>query len=216
MNKNLFIIFLIFGLLACKNPEKKLTAVMKHEMIGVQKEFFEKDFGPAKYIYGSKHNYIIDGCEVNVEYGVDKSINSIELYNISEICSFNTNSIGLYGEAYLLTYQDLISNAMSWDADISCYALCGNVIEPTYGITVRTPRVSQNIEYEAFSDWTIASDARDNVKAYFHQKYPDFEMIGGGDLGPIDRMEYNEIWILKFKNIKISSLKFGYNIINQN
>jgi hypothetical protein len=76
---------------------------------------------------------------------------------------------------------------------------------------VQKPRVNQFIEFEAFSNYMISTNAANNVEEFFKKKYPQFEMFGG-DLGPINPQEYNQIWIDNFKDIKLTTLKFGYQL----
>ena len=191
---------------------KGLDTIMKSETIGVQKDYFEKIHGPAKrLLYGSTYQYQINSCKVNIEYDKSRSIYSVELEGISRKCNFDTKNIFLHGYADKLTYKDLISGAMDWQAKISCYTLCGNAADPSYGIFVQTPRVTQFIEFEANSDYSIAAGASNAVQDFFKRKYPNFEMIGDV-LGPITLQEYNRVWMEKFKNTKLTSLKFGYQL----
>jgi hypothetical protein len=195
--------------------DKKLNAIMSIQTIGVQKDYFDKTYGPAKRVlYDSTRQYEIGECRINIKYDSNNAIKSIELQNISKKCSFDAKNIYLDGQAYQLTYNDLILHSMRWQAMLSCYSLCGNAADPTYGIYVETPHVTQFIEYEASSDYSIASKASNQVADYFKEKFPSYEM-NGGELGPINNSEYNNIWIQKFKDIGLTSLKFGYQLNSQ-
>jgi hypothetical protein len=189
-----------------------LDSIMDSSTIGVQKEFFEKSYGIAKRnLYSSIYQYEIGKCFINVEYDEKNSISSIELENISKDCTFDTRNIFLSGKSHELTYADLIVGAMDWQADTSCYEFCGNAADPIYGIHVQMPRANQFIEFEAFSSYLISTNAANNVVVFFKQKYPKFEMVGR-DLGPINPQEYNQIWIDNFKDLKLTTLKFGYQL----
>jgi len=188
-----------------------LSEIMKPDTVGVLKENFDKRFKPpTRHLHGSIYQYEFGGCEVIVEYR-NKSILSIELANLSEQCTFNAQSLHMSGVADKLTYKDLIENLYSWDAKPSCYSLCGNAADPSYGINGEMPRAYGFLQIEAESDYDIASVGAQQVHDYFYKKYPSYEMLGD-DLGPIHPMEYNEIWIKNFKNVKLSRIKFGYQL----
>lgn len=185
---------------------------MSIQTIGVQKDYFDKTYGPAKRVlYDASRQYEIGECRINIKYDNKDAITSIELDGISKKCSFDAKNVYLNGPAYQLTYKDLIANSMSWQAKLSCYSSCGNAADPSYGINVETPHVTQFIEYEASSDYSIASKASNEVEDYFRAKFPDYDM-NGGELGPISNSEYNDIWIQKFKDIGLTSFKFGYQL----
>lgn len=185
---------------------------MKSETLGIQKEFFEKEYGPAKKILNSStYQYQVNSCFLNVGYNKANSITSIELQNISKECTFDAKNIFLSGSAHELTYKKLISGAMDWDAKISCYEFCGNAADPTYGIYVETPRVTQFIEYDAESNYATASKSSELVREHFKVKYPNFQM-SGIELGPISSKEYNQVWFNYFKDIQVTSIKFGYQL----
>jgi hypothetical protein len=51
-------------------------------------------------------------------------------------------------------------------------------------------------------------ESYDSIKEdFFKKKYPQFDMVGG-DLGPINPQEYNQIWIDNFKDIKLTLLYY--------
>jgi hypothetical protein len=110
-----------------------------------------------------------------------------------------------------LTYEDLIESAISLRVKASCYTLCGNSADPSCGIYVQMPRVNQNIEFEADSDYSLASNAASSVQEFFAKKFPDFKMYGD-DLGPINPDEYNQVRMENFKNVEISAIKFGFQL----
>jgi len=196
------------------NSSQSLNEIMRSEIIGVLKDYFEKKYGPAKRLLDSSratYEYEIEKCQVRIEYNDKQSINSVELSNISNECTFDTKNIFLEGSADKLTYKDLVKLAIDWQADLSCYSFCGNAFDPNYGIYVKTPHVTQFIQFKATSDYSIASSAAHAVKDFFMKKYPDYDMVGD-ELGPINAIEYNQVWIDKFKDVKLTSLKFGYQL----
>ncbi len=184
---------------------------MSADTIGIQRAFFEKNYGPAKRSIGNSHNYEIGACSVNIEYDKDNSIISVELDNISKECNFNGSNIYLTSMANQITYSELISMAANWGAKLSCYTSCGNAADPVYGAYIETARVHRNIEFEATTDYSESEKASAEVKNHFEKKYPNFDLIGG-ELGPIPKDEYNKIWYDHFKDVKLSSIKFGYNL----
>lgn len=190
---------------------QQLEKIMRAETIGIQREYFEKNYGPAKRIFDKIRNYEIGACSVNIEYDKDNSIISVELGNISKVCNFDGKNIYLQSMADQITYAELIDVAMEWNADLSCYTLCGNAADPEYGAHIVTPRVANFIEFKATTDYSGAANASDNVETYFKKKYPNVELIGG-ELGTIPKEEYNKIWYENFKDVKLTAIKFGYNL----
>jgi hypothetical protein len=185
---------------------------MNIDSIGVLKDHFEKIYGPAKrQLYELVYQYEIGECKVNIEYDAKKAISSVELEGISKNCNFDTSNIFLSGTADKLTYEDLTSGVLEWDADKSCYTSCGNAADPSYGIHVKTARVTQFIEFKASSSYSISEKASTDVATYFKDKYSGHALIGG-DLGPISQEEYNKVWMESFKKVKLTSLKFGFGL----
>ena len=103
---------------------------------------------------------------------------------------------------------------MEWNAKLSCYTMCGNAFDPDFGAFIETPRVYGYIEFEATTDYSGSEASQNSVYEYFKIKYPDTELIGG-ELGSIPKDEYNKIWYENFKNVKLTSFKFGYNLQKQ-
>jgi hypothetical protein len=190
---------------------QQLEKIMRAETIGIQREYFEKNYGPAKRIFDKIRNYEIGACSVNIEYDKDNSIISVELGNISKVCNFDGKNIYLQSMADQINYAELIDVAMEWNADLSCYTLCGNLADPEYGAHIETARAYSSIEFKATTDYSGAAKASDNVETYFKKKYPNVELIGG-ELGAISKEEYNKIWYENFKDVKLTAIKFGYNL----
>jgi len=193
------------------NVSQQLEQIMSSDTIGIQREYFEKKYGPAKRSFGNIWRYEIGACLVNIEYDQKNSINSVELENISKECNFNGKNINLTSMADKINYAELIDVAMEWNAKLSCYTMCGNAADPEYGAYIQTPRVYGFIEFDATTNYSEAADASDKVKEYFKKKYPNIDLIGD-ELGTIPKEEYNKIWFEKFKNIKLTAIKFGYNL----
>jgi hypothetical protein len=190
---------------------QQLEKIMRADTIGIQREFFEKNYGPAKRVFDKIRNYEIGVCSVNIEYDKTNAIVSVELENISKECNFDGEKIMLDSKADQINFGELIDSAMEWDADISCYTMCGNAIEPEFGAYIKTPRVRGYIEFKAATDYSFAGKATDDVEKYFKDKYPNIDLIGG-DLGIIPKSEYNEVWYESFKDVKLTRIKFGYDL----
>jgi hypothetical protein len=188
-----------------------LEKVMTVEALGMQKEYFEKTYGPAKRLIGNGRQYDIGLCNVIIIYDKNDSIESVELLNISKDCTFDGKNIYLQSRADKITYSELFGVAFDWNAKLSCYTMCGNAADPEYGAYVDTPRVYGFVEFDATTNYEVAQKASDDVYEYFKKKYPDEELIGG-ELGKIPATEYNKIWFEKFKDIRLTGLKFGYNL----
>jgi hypothetical protein len=191
--------------------QQQLEKIMSTETIGIQRAFFEKAYGPAKRSLGNVLNYEVGTCSVNIVYDKDNSIISVELDGISKICNFNGKNIHLNSMADQINYSELIKVAMDWNADLSCYTMCGNAADPVYGAFFETPRVYGFIQFDATTDYLGSEKASDNVEKYFKMKYPSVDLIGG-DIGSIPKDEYNKIWFENFKDVKLTSIKFGYNL----
>lgn len=193
------------------NVSQQLEQIMRSDTIGIQREYFEKKYGPAKRSFGNIWKYEIGACLVNIEYDQKNSINSVELENISKECNFNGKNINLTSKADKINYAELIDVATEWNAKLSCYTMCGNAADPEYGAYIQTPRVYGFIEFDATTNYSEAADASDEVREHFKKKYPNIDLIGG-ELGTIPKEEYNKIWFEKFKNTKLTAIRFGYNL----
>lgn len=191
--------------------QKSLDNVMSSDTINIQRAFFEKTYGPAKRSLGEISEYEVGKCLIKIEYDKNNSIKSVELTNISKECNFNGKNINLNSMADQINYAELISVAMDWSAKLSCYTMCGNAADPDYGAFIETARVYGNIEFEATTDYSGSGKASDNVEEYFKKKYPNVDLIGD-DLGSIPKDEYKKIWFENFKDVKLTAIKFGYNL----
>jgi hypothetical protein len=219
------IVIVIFSLIGCNKKEntteistnesatvrKSLDNIISPDTIDIQRAFFEKTYGPAKRILGDITEYEIGKCLIKIEYDKNNSITSVELANISKECNFNGKNIYLNSMADQINYAEIISVAMDWNAKLSCYTMCGNAADPDYGAYIETARVYGSIEFDATTDYSSSEKASDNVEKYFKMKYPSVDLIGG-DIGSIPKDEYNKIWFENFKDVKLTSIKFGYNL----
>jgi hypothetical protein len=190
---------------------QSLEKIMNVDTLGIQREYFEKNYGPAKRSIGNSWQYEIEKCSIGIEYDSKNAINSVELQNISKKCTFNGKNINLTSMADKINYRELIEVAMDWHAKLSCYTMCGNAADPDYGAYVETPRVFGFLEFEATTNYPESEKASEEVKNYFKKKYPNIDLFGD-DLGEIPKEEYNKIWLEKFKDVKLSMIKFGYNL----
>jgi hypothetical protein len=193
---------------------------MSSENLGLQREYFEKQFGltAKSKIDEDAFQYAIGECALNIEYSKDQAIASIEIENISKQCDFDTKNIFLSGKASDLTYGELVKY-YGFEPLSSCYSGCGNAYDPSYGVFVEGPRAVNYFQLEASTKYNGAEGvydsalkAKDSVKSHFSEKYPNFDFWSGDDLGPISSLEFSQVWIDKFKDVKISSIKFGYSI----
>ena len=230
--KRIFYLFAILLLLACNRIDEKqvganssenkiflartisaqqLEEIMRTGTLGIQREYFEKNYGPAARRFNNIWKYYIGTCSVNIEYDKQNSITSVELENISKDCNFNGKNINLTSMADKINYAELIDVAWDWNAKLSCYTMCGNAADPSYGAHIETARVFGNIKFEATTDYAETGEASNKVEEYFKKKYPSVNLVGN-KLGAIPIDEYNKIWIEQFKNIKLSAIKFGYNL----
>jgi hypothetical protein len=221
MNKiiTIAVTFLLFSIYGCgkkDNPIEslkynQLNEIMNIGTIGIKREFFEKKYGPAKRSLGSYLLYEIGLCNILVEYDKLNEITSVELTDISKSCTFDGENINLKSKAHEINYDELIAVAMDWNAKLSCYTMCGNAFVPDFGAYVETARVYGHIEFEGTTNYSESEKSSNSVNDYFKNKYPDIDLTGD-ELGLIPRDEYNKIWFENFKNVKLTSIRFGYNL----
>ena len=219
LNNSLMLAGLILSVDASGQSNKvKLSQLMTADMIGVQIAYIENIVGPAKRISGSSREYQIGGCTVNIIADEkDNSISSIELTNINKNCDFDSSNIFLNGRASTLLFKNVISlRGNNWFAYYSCFEACGNAANPTYGAFVDAPRVQQFMNYSFKVEWNkSSSQAADKLHKSLKMKYTKVQnWIGGYPDHFISKSVYSGLWYEAFKDVRISSLKFGYKILN--
>ena len=217
--KKILLIFLLAFCSAAFGQQnlKKLDLLMTAEMIGVQIGYIENIVGPAKRVLDKNRQYDVDGCVVNImESKTDKSVASIELRDINNKCDFDTARILLDKNATKLNFEDVISNQTRWLPYLSCFNLCGNAVEPSYGAVIESPRARQSMNYSVTVNYNDSSNsAVDKFRHYLKTDFPEIEYwVGGYPDKSISIKVYSERWYEAFKNVKISSIKFGYLLLD--
>lgn len=187
-----------------------LNKIMKFDMINVQRQYFENIVGPAKRVSEKWREYDVNGCMVITYENNHQSISSIELRYITENCDFNTKNIYPFkGSVSQITFGDLLEHSMSWKADETCMGLCGNSHDPEYGAVIELPHVYQFLQIHArrmYDDDTYA------LYEKLQKLYPTQDFSGEYIDKIISQSDFNKLWLQTFKNKKINSFRFGYNI----
>lgn len=192
----------------------KLDRLINADMLGTQRAYFEKIAGVAKRVHGQYRQYDIGGCLVGVTEDKTQAISSIQLENLSARCSFDASGIFLQGPAHKLTFGQLNDTNIGGGAKESCFGLCGNAIEPSYGLEVQTPRAMNMIEYDASVGYNNESaPAVERLESRLQKRYPGVELFGDYLGKKIPRKAFTEMWLNEFRNVRITSIRFGYNII---
>ena len=194
--------------------KSKLDRLMNADMLGTQRAYLEKIAGVAKRVNGAYRQYDIGGCLVGVTEDKTQTISSIQLENVSARCSFDSAGIFLQGPAHKLTFGRLNEMNIGGGAIESCFGLCGNAIEPSYGLAVQTPHVMNFIEYDASVGYNNESGAAaQRLESKLQKRYPGVELYGEYLGKQIPKKAYTEMWLNEFRNVRITSIRFGYNIV---
>ena len=194
---------------------------MNQEMIGVQRAYFEKITGTPKYVDRNYRSYDLDGCKISIKESKSKSIESISLENISNKCTFDANQIFLYGPAHKLTFNSLIEAGYQFRAMETCIDGCGNIAEPTYGIEVWGPHAIGFIQFQGEYSWSTSKSERDLADRAAENFLKKLRRILKTDsyvsyeeaIEKIGLEKYTDIFISEFKNVKITSITLGHNIL---
>ena len=211
----LFAALVICSLDSIAAGKTKLDRLLTAEMLGVQRDYFEQISGIAKRVSGNYREYDIGGCIVSITEDKQRSISSIALANLSPRCTFDASKIYLDGPAHKLTFNKLNEMNIGGGARESCFGLCGNAIEPDYGLDVQTPHVMNFIEYSASVGYSKESaPAVESLQAKLQKRFPGVELYGDYLGTKIPKKIYNEMWMKEFGNVRINSIQFGHQIVN--
>lgn len=215
MSKALFIFLSLLASFSVHAAEKtKLDRLLSADMLSAQRAYFESIAGVAKYVQGKTRKYDVDGCMVGIKENKDYEIISIELENISSACTFDTAKIYLQGPAHRLTFGALSAMGIASTARESCFESCGNAADPTYGLGVEMPRARGSIEVDAGVDYNDESGkAADRLHSRLKNRYPRAELFGDFLGKSIPKTDYSTIWLVEFRSVRITSIKFGYGIV---
>jgi hypothetical protein len=179
-------------------------------MINVQRQYFENIVGPAKRVSEKWREYDVNGCMVITYEDAHQSISSIELRYITEKCDFNTKNIYPFkGFVSQITFGDLLEHSITWQADETCMGSCGNAYDPEDGATMVLGHVYQFVEIHARRMYD--SDAY-SLYEKLQKLYPNQDFSGNYINKIISHNDFNKLWLQTFKNKKITSFRFGYNI----
>jgi hypothetical protein len=199
----------------------RLDRIMTREMIGVQRSYFEKFTGTAKYANGDYRGYDLNGCEVWIKESKDKSITSISLQNLSSKCTFDASNIFLNGPAHKLTFGDLVEGTYFFSAMETCIDGCGNIRNPTYGVNVWGPGAIGELQFQGEYIWSpieadrnLANRAVENFLNTMKRILKTDTWVDYEDaVKKLGLKKYTKIFISDFNKVKITSITFGYNIL---
>ncbi len=203
-------------LTACVGDAEKWTLndSMKIENIGLNIKWLEKRIGLPK----SDNIYIVNECEVTID-STDNTVTFISINHLSQRCTFDSNKIGLNGPADLLRFKNIITTE-DWKADYSCWAACGNSIEPSYGLTAEGPHSTSFMTYKADATYSTVGDQVEKFQKILANIFPpkkdDPESSVPSLPNELDiekalgREKYNQLWLSVFKDARMESLGFGH------
>jgi len=187
-----------------------LSKIMKFDMINVQRQYFENIVGPAKRVSEKWREYDVNGCMVITYEDAHQSISSIELRYITEKCDFNTKNIYPFkGFVSQITFGDLLEHSITWKADETCMGSCGNAYDPEDGAIMVLGHVYQFVEIHARR---MYDDDAYSLYEKLQKLYPNQDFSGNYINKIISQNDFNKLWLQTFKNKKITSFRFGYNI----
>jgi len=211
--KLLFIVLFSMPFMALASTKDRLDKLMHHDMLGVQRAYFETIAGVAKRVNKNKRNYDINGCQIWITEDKDLNVTSIELLNISNKCTFNSSNIFLNGPGHVLTFGHINDYSFQAKSVESCFVSCGNAADPTYGRYFSAPRYMNFIEFYAEVTWSQRSlPAITKLNQELYRKFPNVD-LSGYYLGKlIPQKIYDDAWINAFKNTRIERFRFGYNL----
>jgi hypothetical protein len=193
----------------------KLDRLLSADMIGLQRAYFEKIAGVAKRISDKRRQYDIGGCLISIVEDNNKTISSIELENISERCTFDTANIFMQGPAHKLNFAQLNNVNIGGGAKEACLGMCGNAAPPVYGLKVQTPHAMTLIEFDAdVSNTDASAHAAERLRLQLERKFPGVELHGDYLGKSIPAKVFTEMWLKEFQQVRITSIRFGYNIFD--
>lgn len=215
--------------LSAATANRNIEKIFNVDVLGNQIDFIEKYFAgvpinSTKYGLFLTNQYVLNGCEITIWIDSNKSIHAVRMDKLSDRCTFDSSKINAFGPAHELTFGSLVDNASSFEPlYYTCYLdpLCGNAIDPSYGLHVEYPRSLQNIEFEIETNNNDAANsaAFDFIES-INVKYPYLPktngtpdvLIGGRNIAPITENQYAKLWLKSFKDVRISSIRFGFQL----
>jgi hypothetical protein len=215
MKKIIILVLLLISFNAIGQSKKSvLNQVMSAETIGVQVAYIEQIAGPAKRVNGSLREYSINDCRVIIVEDKDKSIRTIEIYTQQEKCDFDTGYIGLSGLASKLMFKDVIGMGGRWLPYVDCYGLCGNFREPVLGVFVE----HQNTMRRGLNYSVLGKAGTLEFLNRLQATFPEVDWMSHKQTLTLDPSVpvkgFSDLWYAQFKNVKIHSIKFGYDSFN--
>jgi len=217
MHKCMILIAVVLSIVSGPSAARsKLDRLISADMLGVQRAYFEKKAGIAKRVSGKERQYDVGGCLINIVEDSNQSIVSIELENISKNCSFDSASVFLNGPVHKITFSSLQAVNVGGGAKEACLGFCGNSADPTYGLLVETPRSMTGIEFDADVAYNKSSSAAaDRLQKILEKCLPGIDLFGDYLGTKIPEKIYSELWINEFSRVRITSIRFGYNILRK-
>jgi hypothetical protein len=195
----------------------KLAKILSPDMLSVDLAYFEQVSGIARNTYDKTKIYSIDGCEVTATIE-DSSVHALRV-DLSNKCTFDLNDFipltsGKFPAPQNLTFG--LFDKLEGDDGVfmaDCLYLCGNAADPVVFEHWQGPHSLNNIEVmlEAVQVGDAVIDAA-NIweEAMKKDKGADWVMYAKFNCEP---EKYNSIAHKAFKNIKITAITIGRNII---
>lgn len=197
----------------------KLSQIFNPEMIGANIAYFERATGPAKNTYSDINTYKIGGCNVDATI-YNGTIQSLRL-EVSSKCTVDLNqffshSYGKFSPAYQLTFGNFDMNTGNiGQYYASCLTECGNAADPVIFEKWLGSRADQFIEVQL--EVVLAKDAALTAAGLWHdvmEKVEGKNWVMNAKFNCTSK--YNAVARKAFRNVKISGITIGRDIIPPN
>ena len=189
-----------------------LSKIFTPDTIGQTVTYFEKNYGPAKRIFGNSREYDFDGCNVTLDAG--ESISSIGL-EITEQCFFDLNALWGNGDPFFVNhltfgkFDKLTDNLGNYFAD--CLQGCGNAYDPSVRLIFEGPRSFDFMSIE------ISSPLIDDTILKASDIWKQAMLEGHGEDWVIEAKfncdhKYDPVARKALANIPVKKIRFGNDI----
>lgn len=240
MNLQLLIIVLLAVLFGCnKAPEESkvvvpvpkpqsslISKIFNFEMLGVNLAYLEKMTGPAMNTYDGRKKgditniYKIDNCEISV--GISKGVvRSLGIGYLSPECTFDPNLFltvkGFDKElpmAHEMTFGQFDADHTDGKYTATCLSNCGNA-----SASEKFYEEWQGPHAYSYLEVRIGVEISNNDVISASNKWEDAMVKGEGEDWVMDTKfrcnhKYDHIAKEAFKNIKITSITIGYDVVH--
>lgn len=208
--RNAIILMIVLTFSHTVMANTKLSEIFAPDMLGSDLAYLEQITGVAKNTYAETRTkkYKVEGCMVEVQYSLDKTITALGL-DLSPQCSFD--AAPFLGQsttlpANQLTFGQLIDGQYYAD----CLSLCGNAYEPSIYKHYEGAHVDNFLEILVSS--VSAQGQYEWTQAMVQKEGEDWVNDGKFNCSP---QKYNEIAEQFLKQDKIQKITIGYDLLER-